>query len=132
MRAEDVRALFAYGIPLMIAIVTDRAASRWDNLIMSKLFDTGVMGRYNLAYSLAEMPMINVADHIGDVLMPSFSRMDAEQRPRAAVRAAELMGVIVSPFGVGLGAVAPTVVATFFDPRWATMAPMLTILSVIT
>jgi lipopolysaccharide exporter len=132
LRAADVRALFAYGIPLMIAIVTDRAATRWDNLIMSKLFNPGVMGRYNLAYSLAEMPIINVAEHIGEVLMPSFSRMEVDQRPGAAVRAAALMGLVVSPLGIGLGAIAPTVVATFFDPRWAMMAPMLTILSIMT
>jgi lipopolysaccharide exporter len=132
LRAADVRDLFAYGIPLMIAIVTDRAATRWDNLIMSKLFNPGVMGRYNLAYSLAEMPIINVAEHIGEVLMPSFSRMEPDQRPRAAVRAAGLMGLVVSPLGVGLGAIAPTVVATFFDARWAMMAPMLTILSIMT
>jgi lipopolysaccharide exporter len=132
LRAADIRDLFAYGIPLMIAVVADRAATRWDNLIMSKLFSPGVMGRYNLAYSLAEMPIINVAEHIGEVLMPSFSRMDPDQRPRAAVRAAALMGLVVSPLGIGLGAIAPTVVDTFFDPRWAMMAPMLTILSIMT
>jgi PST family polysaccharide transporter len=133
LRAADVRDLFAYGLPIMIAIVADRAATRWDNLIMSKLFDPGVMGRYQLSYSLAEMPIINVAEHIGDVLMPSFSRMEPDQRERAVIRAAALMGLVVSPLGVGLGAVAPTVVAAFFDTRWgATMAPMLAILSVMT
>jgi PST family polysaccharide transporter len=132
LRAADVRDLVGYGLPIMVAIVADRAASRWDNLIMSKLFDTGVMARYNLAYSLAEMPIVHVAEHIGEVLMPSFSRMEPEQRMRAALRAPELMGLVVSPLGVGLGAVAPTVVATFFDPRWADMAPMLAILSIMT
>ena len=126
------RNLFRYGIPIMVAIVADRAATRWDNLIMSKLFDPGVMGRYNMSYSLAEMPIVNVAEHIGEVLMPSFSRMEPEQRERAVIRAAALMGVVVSPLGVGLGAVAPTVVATLFDARWAAMAPMLTILSIMT
>jgi PST family polysaccharide transporter len=85
-----------------------------------------------MSYSLAEMPIVNVAEHIGEVLMPSFSRMEPAQRERAVIRAAALMSVVVSPLGVGLGAVAPTVVATLFDARWATMAPMLTILSVMT
>lgn len=132
MRAADVRGLFSYGTPIMIAIVADRAASRWDNLIMSKLFDPGVMGRYNMSYSLAEMPIVNVAEHIGEVLMPSFSKMEHEQRERAVIRAAALMGLVVSPLGVGLGAIAPTVVAALFDARWAAMAPMLVILSVMT
>ena len=132
MRAADVRDLFGYGLPIMIGAVADRAATRWDNLIMSKLFNPGVMGRYNLAYSLAEMPVINIAEHIGEVLMPSFSRMEEEQRRGAVVQAAALMGLVVSPFGVGLGAVSTTLVATFFDARWAAMAPMLGILSIMT
>jgi PST family polysaccharide transporter len=132
LRWADVRDLFAYGLPIMIGAVADRAATRWDNLIMSKLFDPGVMGRYNLSYSLAEMPVNNIAEQIGEVLMPSFSRMEDAQRRRAVVRAPFLMGVIVSPLGVGLGAVSSTVVATFFNERWQGMGPMLAILSVMT
>jgi PST family polysaccharide transporter len=133
LRAADVRDLFAYGLPIMISSISDRAASRWDNFIMSRLFDPGVMGRYNLSYSLAEMPVNNIAEQIGEVLMPSFSKMEDEARRRAMVRAAALMSLVVSPLGVGLGAVATTLVATFFDARWgSTMGPMLAILSTIT
>ncbi len=133
LRAGDVRDLFAYGLPIMISSVSDRAATRWDNFIMSRLFDPGVMGRYNLAYSLAEMPVNNIAEQIGEVLMPSFSKMEDAERRGAVVKAAALMSLVVSPLGVGLGAVASTIVATFFDARWgATMAPMLAILSAMT
>lgn len=132
LRASDLRDLMTYGLPIMIAIITDNATRRWDNLIVSKLFGPGVMGAYNYAYNLADTPISYVAEHIGEVLMPSFSRMEPAQRERAAVRAAALMGLVVSPFGVGLGAVAPTVVAAFFDARWGEyMAPMLAILSVM-
>jgi lipopolysaccharide exporter len=133
LRAADVRDLIMYGLPIMIGIVTDNATRKWDNLIVSKLFGPGVMGGYNYAYNLAETPISYVAEHIGEVLMPSFSRMEAGQRERAAVRAAALMGLIVSPLGVGLGAVAPTVGAAFFNKHWGPLiAPMLTILSVMT
>jgi len=133
LRAADVRDLVTYGLPIMVAIVTDNATRRWDNLIVSKLFGPGVMGGYNYAYNLAEMPISNVAEHIGEVLMPSFSRMEDGRRERAVVRAAALMGIVVSPLGVGLGAVAPTVTAAFFNAQWGPMiSPMLTILSVMT
>ncbi len=132
LRREDLRDLFGYGLPIMVAAVADRAATRWDNLIMSKLFNPAVMARYNLAYSLAEMPVNNIAEQIGEVLMPSFSRMEEAERSRNVVRTAALMAVIVTPLGVGLGAVSKTVVATFFDARWAPMAPMLLVLSVMT
>jgi PST family polysaccharide transporter len=130
LRAADVRDLIMYGLPIMIGIVTDNATRKWDNLIVSKLFGPG---GYNYAYNLAETPISYVAEHIGEVLMPSFSRMEAGQRERATVRAAALMGLIVSPLGVGLGAVAPTVGAAFFNKHWGPLiAPMLTILSVMT
>jgi len=133
LRAADIRDLFTYGLPIMIAIVTDTATRKWDNLIVTKQFGASVMGGYNYAYNLAETPITSVAEHIGEVLMPSFSAMEAGQRERAAVRAAALMGLIVSPFGVGLGAVAKTVGAALFNKHWGPLvAPMLTILSVMT
>ena len=133
LRAGDVRDLLGYGIPIMIAIVTDTATSKWDNGIVSRMFGAKIMGGYNSAYNLADTPISNVAEHIGEVLMPSFSRMEAGQRERAAVRAASLMSLVVSPLGVGLGAIAPTAAAVFFNDQWRPIvAPMLTILSVMT
>jgi len=73
LRAGDVRDLLGYGIPIMIAIVTDTATSKWDNAIVSRMFGATILGGYNSAYNLAETPISNVAEHIGEVLMPSFA-----------------------------------------------------------
>jgi PST family polysaccharide transporter len=127
-----VRHLFGYGTPIMLACVADRAASTWDNLIILRLFGTRVMGSYALSYSLAETPLIYVAERMSDVLMPAFSKMEPADRPAAVVRAAGLMALVVAPLGVGLGAVAPTIVQVFFDTRWAGMASILMVLSVMT
>lgn len=132
LRIADIRDLVTYGLPIMIAIVTDNATKRWDNLVVSRMFGASVVGAYNYAYNLAETPISYVAEHIGEVLMPSFSRMAPAQRDRAAVASASLMSLVVSPFGVGLGAVAPTAVAAFFNAQWQErMTPMLAILSVM-
>ncbi|HWO17372.1 MAG TPA: oligosaccharide flippase family protein [Kofleriaceae bacterium] len=130
LRGADVGNLFGYGLPIMIGSISDHLATRFDNLIMSKLFNAAVMARYNLSYSLAEMPVNAIAVQIGDVLMPAFSKMEDEQRRSAVVRAASLMSLIVSPLGVGLAAVSATLVAAFFDQKWGPeMAPMLGILA---
>jgi PST family polysaccharide transporter len=115
----------------MLAVITDSASAKWDNLIVARLFNAGVMANYNFAYNLADLPMSHVAEHIGEVLMPSFSRMEGAQRRVAVVRAAALMSLIVAPLGIGLGAVAPTVIHALFNERWAATAPMLVILSVM-
>jgi len=126
------RRLFGYGAPIMVSSVADRAASTWDNLIVLRLFGPLVMGAYALSYSLAETPLIYVAERMGDVLMPAFSKMEPGERPAAVVRAAGLMALVVAPLGVGLGAVAPTIVQVFFDARWAGTASILAMLSVMT
>jgi PST family polysaccharide transporter len=130
LRLADIRDLVTYGLPIMIAIVTDNATKRWDNLVVSRMFGASVVGAYNYAYNLADTPISYVAEHIGEVLMPSFSRMAPEQRDRAAVMSASLMSLVVTPLGVGLSAVAPTVVTAFFNAQWQERMPaMLAILS---
>jgi len=131
-RGGVARRLFGYGVPIMLSSVADRAASTWDNLIVLRLFGESVMGSYALSYSLAETPLIYVAERMGDVLMPAFSKMEPGDRPSAVVRAAGLMALVVAPLGVGIGAVAPTIVSVFFDARWAGMASIMTVLSVMT
>jgi lipopolysaccharide exporter len=132
LRLEDLKSLFTYGWPITVAATSDRIATRCDNFVISALFGDAAMAKYNLAYSLAEMPISHVAEHIGEVLMPSFSQMEEAQRRRAVVSAASLLGLVAAPLGVGLGAVSSTVVMAFFDEKWAGMGMMLTILSVMT
>jgi PST family polysaccharide transporter len=86
---------------------------------------------YNLAYNLADVPAIQVGEQIGDVLLPSFARMDEARRPDAFVRSMALLGLVVFPLAVGLGVVAPTLVATLFDERWRPMGPMLVLLAAL-
>jgi PST family polysaccharide transporter len=72
-----------------------------------------------------------VGEQIGDVLLPSFAHMTEEQRRSALPRAMGILGLVVFPLAVGLGAVAHTVVAALLDPKWQAVAPMLVILSML-
>ncbi len=126
-----IRDMLKYCAPLVVSGIAEIASAKWDNLLMSRFFGPTTMGQYNLAYNLVEAPTGAVADQVGDVLLPAFAQLDAERRERAVFRATRLMGIIVFPLGVGLAAVAPTAVVTFFDARWAPMTNMLIILSVL-
>jgi lipopolysaccharide exporter len=123
-------AMLRFSVPLALANMADFAASRWDNLIISRLHGAGVMGTYNLAYNLAQTSTGNVADSIADVLFPSFARLDPARRGPALVRAISTMALVTSPLAFGLASVAGTAVSVFFPARWALIAPMLTVLSV--
>ncbi len=123
--------MFRFGIPISLAALLSLISRRWDNLLFSALFGPAQMGLYNLAYNLADIPASHVGEHIGDVLLPSFARLPSDQRRRGFVRSTALLAVIVFPLAVGLGAVAPTLIALLLPPEWQAMAPLLVVLSVM-
>ena len=128
---EESRRLLAFGVPMSLGALCEFATRRWDNLLVSHLFGPGPTGMYNLAYNLADVPAIQVGEQIGDVLLPSFARMNEQRRPDAFVRSLALLALVVFPLAVGLGVVAPTLVATIFDARWREIGPMLVLLSAL-
>jgi lipopolysaccharide exporter len=129
---EVTKKLLAFGAPLSLANLAMFGSRRWDNLLVSRLFGPGTAGVYNLAYNLADIPATQIGEHIGDVLVPSFAQLEGAERRRAALlRALRLLLLLVTPLAIGLGAVAESVVGTFFGARWRGVAAMLTVLSAL-
>ncbi|HEV8547658.1 MAG TPA: oligosaccharide flippase family protein [Polyangiaceae bacterium] len=131
LTARETRALLAFGVPMALGASCSFAARRWDNLLVSHFFGPGPTGAYNLAYNLADVPAIQVGEQIGDVLLPSFARLEPSRRPAALLRSMALLGLVVFPLAVGLGAVAQPLVAVLFDERWRSIGPMLVLLSAL-
>lgn len=123
--------IFGFGLPNGVATMASFAARHWDNLLIARMFGRTELGYYQYAYQLSDAPSSQVGEHIGDVLLPSFARIPPERRPSAFARALRLMAIIMFPMAIGLGAVAPTVVACFLDPDWQPVAPRLTILAAL-
>ncbi len=128
---KQTRELLEFGVPLALGAACNFASRRWDQLLVSRFFGPGPTGMYNLAYNLADVPAIQIGEQIGDVLVPSFARLDGARRTDALVRSLTLLGLVVFPLAVGLAAVAPTLVATIFDARWRPLGPMLVLLSAL-
>lgn len=129
---ERTRELFAFGLPMSVATIMGVGSRRWDNLVFSHHFGQAEAGIYNLAYNLADIPATQIAETVGDVLVPSFASMDSqERRRRALMLALRQMTLLISPLAFGLGAVAPALSTAFFDSRWAGLGLELCLLSVL-
>jgi PST family polysaccharide transporter len=131
LRAERFRDMARFGVPLAFQQVAHNASRYWDNLTISKFFDAGAVGLYGMAYNLADVPAVHVGEQLSSVLLPSFSRLEASQRPRALERATALLSIIIFPMAIGLGLVAEPLVRTLLPPDWRGVSPLLTILSVV-
>jgi len=131
IRARRLREILAFGLPVSIGALAAFAARRWDTLLVARFFGPAPAGAYNLAYNLAEIPAVHVGEHVGDVLLPSFAQMEPARRPEVLARSLRLLGLIMFPLGLGLGAVAPTLVRAVLDPAWQSVGPMLTLLAAL-
>jgi lipopolysaccharide exporter len=126
-----MRTILAYGANVSATSIASFAMRRWDNLLVSRNFGPAAMGAYNYAYNLADTPAVAIGEQMTDVITVSFPHVEKEKRAPALVQACTMISVVMFPLAFGLGAVAHTVVQTFFDRRWAEVGTMLMILSVL-
>jgi lipopolysaccharide exporter len=127
---KTMRVLVPYGTVVAVQAAAEFGSRRWDNLLVARLFGSGVAGHYVLAYNLADVPAIQIGEQIADVLMASYSHVEPENRTAAVLRAAGLMTMVMAPLSIGLGAVGPSVANAFFKPEWAMIGTLLMVLSI--
>ncbi len=128
---QRVRDIIRFGIPLGLAQLFNFATRYWDNLAFSAFFGTKVVGFYNMAYNLADIPAVQVGEQMTGVLLPAMTGLSIHDRKLAVVRSTALMALAVFPLATGLGAVAPTLIALLLNDEWQGVAPLLTVLSVL-
>jgi lipopolysaccharide exporter len=130
LKLEIFGRILRFGMPINQAGLLGVAATLGDNMLMARLFGPATVGLYNQAYRVAELPGTTLGDQVTDVLVPTFARIDdVQERKRGFLRAVGLMAVLVFPMSAGLGAVAHTMVATFYAPSYAGVAPFLAVLA---
>lgn len=130
LRADALRELARFSVPLWIGNLAGFACRRWDNLMLSRFYGAATMGSYNLAYNLAENPAV-VAEQAVDALLPSFALLEPRRRVHGFIRSLALLSLVTSPLVIGLGVIAPTIVDVFLGPERANVAPMLAVLSIM-
>jgi PST family polysaccharide transporter len=131
LRLAIIERIAGYGFAVTLSGLANFASRRWDNLLVARFFGPAVMGTYNLAYNLADIPAIHIGEQITDVMQASFAHMTTGQRRAALVRSLGVIGLVTFPIAVGLGVVAPTLADLFLDRKWAGAGMMLLMLSTL-
>lgn len=121
--------MIGYGTALSVSVLAVFASRRWDNLVMAGLFGPAVLGLYNLAYNLADVPAVQVGEQVTDVLLASFPQIEPHRRSEALLRVTRILALIMTPLAIGLALMAEPLTALFFIDRWAGVAPFLVVLS---
>jgi PST family polysaccharide transporter len=113
------REFLGYGLPMSVLGMANFGSQKFDNFVCSRHFGEAVVGKYNLAYNFADIPAALIAETMGDVLVPSFARMESDDRRRDAfLLALRTQVLLVAPLALGLAAVAPELVGLAFPPSY--------------
>ncbi len=130
LRMDVYKRILRFGLPLGVSQAFAFANTRFDNLLMKRLFGADIMGRYTLAYNLADVPAEQIGEQIAEVLLPSFARMTPEDRKNAIVRVTGIIALVIFPVAVGFGAVALTA-ERLMRSNWFGIGNMLMVLCVM-
>jgi lipopolysaccharide exporter len=131
LRWSILRDMVRFGIPVAVGSLAGFGVRRWDNLLVSRFFGPAVLGNYNLAYNLADIPAVQVGEQISDVLQAAFSQIEHGDSSKALLRSLSILAFVMTPMAVGLGCVAPALSESFFTKSWSGIGSMLVALAAI-
>ena len=130
-RVEAFRGLFSFGGYLLASNLLDVLSLRLQPLLLGRFFDARVLGYYTLAQNTEQAPTSFVATLLNRVGLPVLSGIadDVDRLREAMRRALRLAMFVFVPVMVGIALAAEPLVALFYGPTWAPVAPILAVLA---
>jgi PST family polysaccharide transporter len=125
----QTREFFRFGLPMSVASIAGFGSQKFDNYVFAHHFGPGDCSKYNLAYNFADMPAALIAEQVGDVLVPSFARLEGEKRKEGLLLSIRMLVFLVAPLSIGLAMVAPALVKLAFTPEYDSISVVLRILA---
>ncbi|MFC1959478.1 lipopolysaccharide biosynthesis protein [Chloroflexota bacterium] len=130
---DRARALWGYGIYILLFSVLEIALEFADQLIIGILLGEVQLGYYTIAARIPEMLILNFSMVLGRVIFPTFVRMkdDLANLTLGFLTTTKYTALITVPASLGLVAVAPELVYLFFGPQWSQAIPFFRVLSLL-
>ncbi|CAK0772500.1 Lipopolysaccharide biosynthesis protein [Gammaproteobacteria bacterium] len=134
-----MREIAHYGAPLALASLLSFVVANADRFLIAWFMDPSAVGRYAVAYGLADRPLLILFNWVGMATTPLlFSAMQQEGH-RGVIRVMEgsirTLILFVLPASVGLAAVTPTLVSLLvgqsFQTEVISLLPWLIVSSVL-
>lgn len=127
----SIKELFSFGIWSFINMQMYFFSTRIDRIIIGRGLTPSLLGLYDKAKSLSQMPSESIAMNINAVLFSSFSRMqhDKKELHNIFTKGLVIISMINFPIYITLYALAYPIVLVLFGEKWSAMAVTLQILS---
>jgi O-antigen/teichoic acid export membrane protein len=132
LRWGPYRELYGFGARVSVISFLEFLGGDLDTFAVGRFAGTALLGQYNRAFLLVNLPLQQLTTALTKVLFPAFSRMQ-DDRPRLRRLYGSSIGVaaaILVPTCTGLAVAADEVVAVVLGPQWERAATLLPVLAI--
>lgn len=131
-RGVGTRDMVQFGVTVFLSSMVNYVAQSADKLLIGYLAGANVLGLYERAQRLLQMPLQKLNGPMSSVMIPTLSRLNSEpnQYRQAYDGAATILLSLIVPFAA-VAVVAPRAcVMVVFGPGWEEMIPLFQILAI--
>lgn len=117
---EAVREAFEFGRHILAFNAVVYWAQNFDKLVIGRMIGSSALGVYSLADRLMRIPLANVTNVTGTVMLPVLSALqgDPEALQRVYLRANRMIALLTYPLMMGLSALAEPAISVIYGDQW--------------
>ncbi len=121
------RPLLSYGGRISVTGFLEFITISLDTMLIGRLFGAALLGIYNRAYMLINLPLYLLTTSISKVIFPAFSQLQANVGKLRTVYVASitLVAALVLPLSAGMAVAGPELVRALLGPGWEASVPVL-------
>lgn len=121
--------LFSFGWKLLVSALLDTGYNKLWSLIIGRIYTSADLGFYNQGEKFPLLIVSNINTSIDSVLLPAMSSVqDKREHVKSMTRRSIMTSIyIMSPFMLGMAAVAETLVRMLLTDKWLPCVPYLRI-----
>ncbi len=130
---EAAVGLFRFGSRVVGVQFIEQFFRQLYTLVIGAIYGPAVLGYYNRAQALQQMPTMTVTSIVTGVALPAFSRAqnDRERMVRGLRDSIQLVSLVVAPGMVALAMLAEPLVTIVLTEKWLPMVPYLQLFCIV-
>ena len=128
---KHYKPLLSFGSRVSIISFLEFVGSSLDTILIGRFFGSNLLGIYNRAQMLINLPMQYFTSSFSRVLFPSFSRIqdDNERVKRNILLILRTVSMVIFPFAIIVAVLSKEIVEVLLGARWLEAASLLKVLS---
>lgn len=132
LEREKVMELYTFGKWIFGSSILMFLITQGDDIFVGKLLGAAMLGFYQMAYRISNMPATEITNVISQVTFPAYSKLqdNPEGLRKAYLKTLQLTAFISIPLAGGIFILAPEFTMVFLGEKWMPIVPAMQVLAI--